>query len=70
MHDLDPSHCPVCGVPNDCAMATAAAPGCAVRDCWCTTVEIAPERLALVPDAARARACICRRCAGADEVTQ
>lgn len=53
-------HCPLCGGPNGCA---AAASGDFATPCWCRDVVFTPGLLARVPEAARHRACICRRCA-------
>lgn len=52
--------CPLCGGPNDCAVARART---FETPCWCRAVTIAPEMLARVPPAARGRACLCRACA-------
>ncbi|MCW5634027.1 MAG: cysteine-rich CWC family protein [Rubrivivax sp.] len=56
--------CPLCGQPNDCAPARC---GDLDTPCWCRDVRIAPEALARVPPALRNRACLCRRCAGAED---
>lgn len=56
-----PEHrCPLCGGPSGCA---AAASGSFKTPCWCTGVVFAPQALAAVPEHARGRACLCRRCA-------
>jgi hypothetical protein len=51
--------CPVCGGPNDCAPART---GDFASPCWCANVAADPDVLAALPDAARNRACLCRRC--------
>lgn len=53
-------HCPLCGGPNGCVPASS---GSFAGACWCKDVTFSPELLARVPEAARQRACICRRCA-------
>jgi hypothetical protein len=58
---VDPSRCPLCGSPNDCAMA--ADPG--AKHCWCVDVTIAPEALERLRPEARGVACVCARCAAA-----
>lgn len=63
MATLDPSRCPVCGDQNGCAAVAAGRERC--TDCWCFRVTIPAEALARVPAAARDRACLCARCAGA-----
>jgi hypothetical protein len=57
---VDASVCPVCGEPNQCAMA--ADPG--ASDCWCFTAQLSDQALAAVPEEARGLVCICPRCAG------
>jgi hypothetical protein len=52
--------CPLCGGPNDCRAATS---GSFDQPCWCAAVTFDPSALAGVPEAARNRACLCRRCA-------
>lgn len=56
-----PNHtCPLCGKPNDCA---AAKYGRHDVDCWCVATKFNPAALALVPEAQRNVACLCRQCA-------
>ena len=63
---IDPSRCPLCGQPNQCAMELARISGQpATGPCWCTQVSFSPDLLAQVPTAAQKRACICARCASA-----
>jgi hypothetical protein len=57
---LPASRCPLCGGPNGCAPAAS---GTFDTRCWCVDVQIAPEVLARLPDAARDAACLCRACA-------
>lgn len=64
MADVDPARCPLCGLPNACAIA-AGATRC--EDCWCGAVRIAPATLAAIPPAAQGRACLCRACATAPD---
>ncbi|PUE40592.1 cysteine-rich CWC family protein [Limnohabitans sp. Bal53] len=58
---LDPCRCPLCGMPNACAMACG--DQVATGPCWCTRVQFSADLLAQVPEAARNRSCICQRCA-------
>ena len=51
--------CPLCGNENLCRMEFDGG------RCWCQGVDFAPEILARVPEAARDKACICRKCAEA-----
>ncbi|MBT9513928.1 MAG: cysteine-rich CWC family protein [Acidovorax sp.] len=52
------SCCPLCGGPNQCAMAAGLPP----ESCWCMTQPIAPAALAAVPEAQRGQVCICAAC--------
>lgn len=58
---LDPGVCPICSKPNGCMMAA----GRAEEGCWCTEAVIPGELLALVPEEAKGKACICRDCVAA-----
>ncbi|MDI3382187.1 cysteine-rich CWC family protein [Xenophilus aerolatus] len=62
---IDPSRCPLCGQGNGCAEELARATGRPQPPCWCMTAEFPPALRDAVPEAARGRACICARCAGA-----
>ncbi|WP_449370511.1 cysteine-rich CWC family protein [Thiomonas sp.] len=57
----DPTRCPLCGQPNQCAMAC----GIDGSNCWCASVRIAPQTLARIPPALRGVACLCPKCAAA-----
>ena len=63
--DLDPTRCPLCGRPNQCAMETQQRTGVEQPACWCTLIDFSQELLARVPAAARGAACICPACAAA-----
>lgn len=58
-------HCPICGESNGCAVALASESGLAQAECWCMQAEFSAAALSRVPEAARAAACICARCAAA-----
>jgi hypothetical protein len=60
---VDPCACPLCGQPNQCAMAAAKHSGQAVSPCWCVQVSFSADLLARVPEAAQNKACICETCA-------
>lgn len=58
---VDPHRCPLCGGPNNCAVAIDPdAP-----DCWCSRTRVPDELRAQVPEAARDVACVCARCVAA-----
>lgn len=61
--NLDPTRCPRCGEPNQCALACpdAAADG----SCWCFEITLAPSTLASLPAGEQGKRCLCRRCAEA-----
>jgi hypothetical protein len=60
MNPLPHRHCPLCGGPNDCAVARC---GRFDTECWCRAAVVSPHSLALVQEAQRNPACLCRRCA-------
>ena len=60
---IDPSICPVCGEPNQCAMEISKSTGQPQEPCWCVSVDFTPETLSKVPPQAQNKACICHRCA-------
>jgi hypothetical protein len=57
--DYPPARCPLCGKPNNCAMAAGSTDN---RNCWCCKLQFPLSLIARVPVGARNRACICRRC--------
>ncbi|HPA16105.1 MAG TPA: cysteine-rich CWC family protein [Verrucomicrobiae bacterium] len=56
---IDPGICPLCGGPNQCVHV---GPVPRKGPCWCAAVVFPQELLDIVPDEAKHRACICRRC--------
>lgn len=52
--------CPLCGGPNECAVAQS---GRCDAPCWCADIAIDPKALAAIPEAERNMACLCPRCA-------
>jgi hypothetical protein len=69
---FDPSHCPLCGQPNRCAMEAERATGQQQPPCWCTQLTFEPALLDRIAPQARGLACICQACAakGATPLTQ
>jgi hypothetical protein len=57
MSELRPDRCPLCGGPNDCGMAAGKS------ECWCFEAKISAEALAQVPEEAKGKVCVCRKCA-------
>jgi hypothetical protein len=62
---IDPSICPVCGQPNQCAMELQQATGLEQQACWCTHVDFSRELLGKIAPELRGLTCICPGCAGA-----
>ena len=60
---LNPKLCPLCGMPNQCAMEIAKATGQAQEPCWCVNAYFTPELLAKLPEESKDQACICAGCA-------
>lgn len=52
---FDASICPFCQSKNQC-MAYAEEP------CWCNYTSVPAELIALLPEKARGKACICQAC--------
>lgn len=55
----DGKACPICGQPNECAVAH----GREHESCWCWTATMAPEVLDAVPEDAKGAVCVCAKCA-------
>ncbi|MGI9135393.1 MAG: cysteine-rich CWC family protein [Rhodoferax sp.] len=64
-HRIDPTHCPLCGKPNQCGMELQKAGLQPSGPCWCSGVEFDADLLARVPPEAARLACICPDCARA-----
>ena len=62
---VDPSRCPLCGQPNQCAMEVERATGAKQPPCWCTGLDFSGELLEKLPAESRGKACICNACAAA-----
>ena len=63
MQALPNQQCPLCGKANACAPAAS---GDLKSPCWCTSVVIPAEVLALVPAQVRGKSCVCAACVAAD----
>ncbi len=57
-NEIDTAKCPLCGKPNQCAVA--ADPAAIV--CWCESVEFPRELLNQIPEKAVRKTCICKNC--------
>ena len=55
---MNTANCPLCGNPNQCAVA--ADPD--ATECWCGSVTFPEELLAKVPEKAVRQTCICQNC--------
>ena len=54
----DIAKCPLCGAPNQCAMA--ADPD--ASECWCESVKFPKELLDKIPEDAVRKTCVCQNC--------
>ncbi len=59
----DPTHCPLCGQANECAMEIERATGVKQPPCWCSQVRFEAALLSRIPEHARGKACLCPACA-------
>jgi hypothetical protein len=57
-HRWDPARCPLCGGPNDCALAIDPE----ASECWCDTLTFPRELLAQIPEDAVRKTCVCQAC--------
>jgi hypothetical protein len=55
---VEASKCPLCGGPNQCALAADPS----ATQCWCDTEKFPRELLAQIPAKAVGRTCICQKC--------
>jgi hypothetical protein len=56
--DCDLARCPLCGEPNQCAVAADPE----ATECWCESEIFPQDLLQRVPENAVRRVCICQRC--------
>jgi hypothetical protein len=56
--ETNTAKCPLCGGPNECALA--ADPN--ATECWCDTLTFPRELLAKIPDDAVRKTCVCQKC--------
>ncbi|RME45989.1 MAG: hypothetical protein D6791_09405 [Chloroflexi bacterium] len=54
----NPAICPLCGSPNQCALAADPHAG----ECWCESVVFPEELLARIPATALRKSCVCQKC--------
>ncbi|TET97268.1 MAG: hypothetical protein E3J30_09440 [Anaerolineales bacterium] len=55
---LDTARCPLCGGPNQCALAADPT----ATECWCDTLTIPRELLDQIPSDAVRKTCVCQKC--------
>jgi hypothetical protein len=56
--EVDPARCPLCGEPNQCALAADPS----ASECWCDSKTFPRELFAHLPNEAIRRVCICQKC--------
>lgn len=62
----DPNLCPLCGLPNQCAMHIERTTGVKQPSCWCNQIKFEATLLSRIPEHARDKACVCSVCAQAE----
>ena len=62
METIDPTVCPLCGAPNQCAMEIVKATGKPVERCWCVDTVFTSELLESLNEEAKGKACVCFTC--------
>lgn len=50
--------CPICGEPNNCAIANGLNP----EECWCMKVNFPKEIFDKIPKDKKNKACVCKKC--------
>ena len=55
---IDTAVCPLCGQPNNCAMAADPS----ATQCWCGDLKFPQELMDQVPENVIHQTCICRNC--------
>ncbi|GAA5314988.1 MAG: cysteine-rich CWC family protein [Candidatus Pelagadaptatus aseana] len=55
VEQFDQFQCPFCHQSNACGAQDD-------KPCWCFTLSVPQELLALLPEQARRKACVCQRC--------
>lgn len=65
MNNLQNHTCPLCGKPNDCALANCAT---LKVECWCANAEVSKVAITKIPENLRGKACLCISCASKDIV--
>ncbi|UCG11811.1 MAG: cysteine-rich CWC family protein [Deltaproteobacteria bacterium] len=58
MDRINRAKCPLCGEPNQCALAADPT----ATECWCDSAAFPEELLAQIPDAAVRKICVCQKC--------
>ena len=64
---INPTNCPICGEPNQCAMEIAKETCEPSGECWCASVVFTDDTLSKVPPPALNKACICKKCSAPSE---
>jgi len=67
MTSYAPDTCPLCGQPNQCAIAIESATGLPQPPCWCAQTHFSADLLNQIPEAARGVACLCAACIKASQ---
>jgi len=62
----DPTHCPQCGQPNECALVEEHAEGVLRFPCWCDQAKFEASLLSRIPEQARGKAGLCHACTASE----
>ena len=65
MNNLQDRICPLCGKPNNCALANY---DTLKVECWCVSAEVNKAAITNIPENLRGKACLCISCASNDIV--
>jgi hypothetical protein len=55
---VDTAKCPLCGGPNQCALAADPT----ATECWCDTLTFPRDLLDQIPSDAVRKTCVCKEC--------
>jgi len=56
--ETNTAKCPLCGEPNQCALAADPS----ASECWCDSIDFPRELLDSIPDEAVRKTCVCQKC--------
>lgn len=63
----DPTHCPQCGQPDECALAVERPEGVNQPPCWCEQARFEASLMSRIPEQARGKASLRHTCSNAEQ---